>query len=687
MASGNEILAYGGNAALGANGTGAAIQSTTPGNLDYLNSVLDRVARDDHNNATQDYMQRIKDRDATLGLLSNMQIDVPINEEYRPALEADINDATKLWINDPKGVVSDPKKFQQLQALNSRFREKLVNAKANQIEIMKMEQDYANNTNPTYRKNLAEHIQQQKALGPNHLVLPYAKQASLVGWLYKHTSPGITTTKTKTDSEGDVQTVVTNVDGAINRLPSAKTRVIDEPGTFIGSIEGDGTNGTTPGFMYGKYQTSTNLPEIYRYYSPERLTPTEYTDLQDQINRGYNLIVQNPEFMTPQSFNDINAAIKAANENEGIKPGETFYTPPITTKNPNTGEEILTATPTELAIALSVAGNYRKSGVELRPSESLQKQKLTLEQARTQLSMQQENAAQAGLANAKAKTENARRSAEVGLLNAQIYKETMAGKKDAVSLEKDRLVSKPANDVVNLFDRVDKMSGFQPASTVSQLLSPTAQTQAFKDLGIDSTWELVALPKSEQTARQILSEPTYLENGKIMPNSPKIMYAIRNPNGDPNSVKIISYDPDKMEVVKAVDLSQGLNEITRYNSNYNARDAEKRLNQIKSYINVIQGGDYQDVDLGRIRQGAQGLKPPLAPASVPSSPSPSKSTPAAVNTPAPVKIIETNGRRYVPSTSGQKVMVNGQKALIVNGKTYLVKSKAENGYYELGDAQ
>lgn len=605
----SDLLDYKGLVPVEPGGVDASNNATN-----VINRMLDGVATRAYDMKVREYQQKIQDRNDQYKLLATTNINVPVVDSDRTILQKKIKEIEDFHLANPDAK-SDPKKWIQLQNMSNDYQDMLTSAKHRYIGIAGKKQEYADNPNPYIREQLAKNIKQDEDGGIEHNVDPYQDDFT---WsdhkgvvLYDPANPETSNPRTRTTlAETDVP----------GQSPIVKKTTVTDDGLGVSgsgtrSSAGSAGAGKQPvfqpgdrlvnknGFMYVQKQKHTPIADFYaHYYAPDSYKPDKNNIMPYAIADFYQKSLNTPQTHSDEWANFINSKLEEANRKEGLKPTDIQYLKPAFAKNDN-GSWNITPDPRQYAMDVSVAMNYKHS-TDLTPSKEAQ------EIATIKAHGNEYNAA-AGLSGAKAATENYLRNKKGQLIDSEIFKNLQAGEKDAA--EGDKIVSKPVTDVVNTFNAINSKGEFKPikSGTSDNPLNSVGSMAAFnnaKTVGVGDDWQYTDIPSNDLPSIKMLSVPVEQNVGtKLNPSMKKVMQkpdrimAFRSADGNEDNLKLVGFDKDG-KVLKAVDLSQGINEMISAENGDDKGNTVSVESKAQQYINKLQGGNYGEVSLKRIRQ-------------------------------------------------------------------------------------
>lgn len=550
MVSGNDIISYNGNAAQGANDAGG-IPFLGGFNTDHINNVMDDMSRQNMMWNSQMFQQKINDRNAMNDLLAQQDMNVDLLDQDRPVLQAKLNEMQKLYIDNPD-MLNNPAVYAQMQKKVKEFQAMRSNGKTRYLQVADMKKQMAENTDARFRQQMASHINEQVALGINHLPDPYMK---IQDW-------------TK-DIEANPPVVA-----------------LGSPTTYRGK----------DGNYYTRTVMGNRLEDFFKYYDPFNLIEGENKNLPDQIGAFYDWAGRDERFMGDQNLNAINAKMDAINAARGAKVGDPMYLRHIAEKGED-GKWALTSNAVEMVRALSIFKNYDQKVSEALSKDAAQ-QAVFRSQIVNNLASAGAHRAAAGLSNAKARAENELLPYRKNLFAAQAKAFEDKGDIAEAKVVKEREeVAKPVSDAVNAFDQADQLKNYRPATQIFNKM-PTPAAEALRlNLGIDDNWQFSSVPMTNSAAVKMLSVPVQTKGKKQVAKAPVVIYALKGPDGQ---IKMVGLDKNG-NFQKSTDLSQGVNELISYENGYDSKRKVELESKAKRYINYLQGGDYMDMSLDRIR--------------------------------------------------------------------------------------
>ena len=173
--TGNEILSYTGNAALGLNTEGLQQYGDTDTkalsegvfNLAYLNMNKNKAI----------YDQKIKERDDTFKAIAAGQIQLSqVRPEDRPRLMEKLEKVKEIYFSVNGDVKSDPNKYLEFQQAIADFNEADIYAKSRFIEIGKLQAQEAKEVRPDKKQAIRSHVEKMIGQDLYKEVTPYQHQ-------------------------------------------------------------------------------------------------------------------------------------------------------------------------------------------------------------------------------------------------------------------------------------------------------------------------------------------------------------------------------------------------------------------------------------------------------------------------------------------------------------------------------
>lgn len=545
MASGAEILSYQASADRGYGAEGTPFISGSPDALNDFNNTMKSVNQQNYQFNAMQYQQKIADRDNTMNLMANQNIDIDVLDKDRPVLEKQLNDIQNIWLEHPD-IKSNPEAYNNLQKAISKFKEMKVSAGTRSVEIKKMKQEYAANPDAEFRQSIGEHIKTQEDAGINHLPDPYQQ--------------------------------VQDFDETIFAKPAATV------------VKGESYEKN--GLWYSPTHTKTDVKDFYNYYTPSNWIEGANKNIPNKIGAFYQHAIVNEDFMSDNNLNLINSKLDAINKEQNLD-GTPLFLQPIAKKNDD-GTWQITKDPAQLAMDVSLLKNYQNS-TSLAPDKDAQKNSLTKAQEDLQKEKKNTEKATQVYKHAQAGAQGALASKYA----AQAKKELALGRN--VDAKTAGIKSKGADVVdqmVETFHRAHNASDFGP---LNRVVPERIMPDIIKAAGIDNNYEVAKIPTSDLGAIKMLSRANYGVDGKYHGSvEPSTILVARNKGGSINQTLLIGLNKDG-KVMKVVNPNNAAGEIIKYDNGYNHNQKTVELETAADAVTKeAQGSDAAGTDLGAI---------------------------------------------------------------------------------------
>lgn len=554
MAIGSEILSYGGNAAAG--GGYSDISKLGADAFSDFERTLTTIAQDSTNRQIKQYDQAIKDRDTLAQMIAKNQIDFEVDEAYRPALEGMVEEIKNLRTATPN-IMKDPKKFAELQAKIGEFQSAATAAKANTVQLKKMQQMYADNPDEEDRKNIASFMETQRAKGVKGMVTPYQKLQSWGPELFGFkTLPDKKTTMT--DKDGNITTSVTEVEagepGAVTAGTATKTagsKFAFTPDKVLAekTVEKDGV-------VYKEKVVGTDIKDIKDFYrSNADFVEGPGKNLINQAKSFYKYFTEDPGMMSPETLRNLNAKINAINSENGLQKGDRYYTEPIGTENAD-GTVTLTADPIALSEAFAMASQYQPRKTSLEVDEKVMEARLKKGQTAHQYASAEQARANAAQSHWQIRRGKALLPHEIAKMKADAAKAEREGNKD----------------LLNAYGATEKVVGLVDLALKSK--EQPLPKQAASYLGVSDKATMRLVPRTSQVGQDIFATPVLDREGKVRSyDYPGNVWMVT----DGDVTKFVGMLPGgNFASAKVLDVRDAPSKIIQKQNNYNLSDNDNK---------------------------------------------------------------------------------------------------------------
>lgn len=524
--TGAEVLNYTGNAALGGGYDSTGIPAGSGANaLAPVNEMLKQLNQQNFVWNTMQYKQAISDRDKSYELLNDpaVNLDHDIMDKDRPALEDQRQKLIESWKKNPN-MMANPQAYVEFQKEVGKFKEMATSSKSRNLEYLRQMNAIAADPNINNRKSRIDHLDGQVKKGPLGQIDPY------------FSNPGF----------------------------DDKEYFVDVPQEKVGQTQ----------FVIGKdgvarAQTvmQTNPAAFHAPWVPEKLMANNGKGLQDIqiLHKSF----ENSPFATDENFlRSVNEKLNQINTDNKINPNDPNYFHPIATK---VGDNwTVTKSPADLA-----AGLYAYKAFKRTNQEDLSKD------YQTQLLNFKKTSAEIGKEYYQGqlyKAQTAGEYAKAGYMKN--YYEALGRKADADGNEKKSEMSAPVADAINAFVSASKENSIPVGS-----LGIGPRLAIMRDFGPSVDWKIAILPMDQRYIK-MLSEPDINDKGQTTgTKKPANIYYLTPPNGDITQGKMVGYDKNH-NLIRSVDLPNGVDEIVKYNENFDQSD--KTIEKINTARQVYQ---------------------------------------------------------------------------------------------------
>lgn len=196
--SGNEILAYKGNADMGGGGSSAIPDFT------LLNQTAKDFALLNFEKNQDLYEQRIKDRDALFAMVNDKKL-IPENilEEHRPEVDGKMKKYMDMFYNNPLDIMNDPGKFRDFRSALSDAEKTIMDSQKRSLFIANELERLSSETSQFHKDQMIKNVEKARKLPLGETPIPYAK---IIDFDLKVVQPDLVTTVLQ-DNLNDVTTV------------------------------------------------------------------------------------------------------------------------------------------------------------------------------------------------------------------------------------------------------------------------------------------------------------------------------------------------------------------------------------------------------------------------------------------------------------------------------------------------
>lgn len=583
MATGSDILSYKGQADLGYGpGDSPAADSNS---LDNFNETLRQVNQQQFQWNAMKYQQKIKDRDDTLAVMANQNVDSPVRDEDRPALDDQISKMKDILVQNPD-IKSNPKAYLDFQNAVSKFKGMKAMAQTRYATLGQQQQDIANNPDAEDRKSMQAHFQQQVDGGVTHLPDPYQKMQSF--------DPAITT--------------------------AAPPPEVTPGGVVVGK----------DGLAYRQQTTGSNLDDFTKFYDGI-MTEAPGKNTPNQIAENVTALAANKDFNTPANYDAINAKLEAINQANNLKPRDPKRLLPFTDSS-----GVPTSNPAQFMMDVALAKNYQLPTTSLTLDKDAQKGLLTAAQQKlagakttTESFTQRLKSAQAGKEGALA----TKARAEANLANEkakQVAPDSQA-ERDALAAKGEVKIKSASavDEVVHTMNRLYTGNNFKP---IADAVPPSALSAITQATGIDGSYQVASVPTNDLSAQKMLSVPKYSGGAYSGVTQPTTMIVARSTQGGINKTILIGLNKDG-QVMKTVNANNAIGEVIKYDNGYNRnKSTMDQENAADAVVKEAQGSKAAGTDIEAIIRnngveggsGMQQAPKPVAPATPQKASAPAK---------------------------------------------------------------
>lgn len=559
MVSGNDILSYKPNPDLAG---GGAYNYGPDGNLgNELSGVLNSLNNQNLQWNAMKYHDAINKRDKALETFASNNIDFPMEENDRGDLDKQYSDMVDRYKKNPKGYLTDPQTLKDTQ----RFKHDVAYAKTRYATFAQQRQDIAKETDPQTRQDMIAHLNEQVGKPLHTLPEPYQKR---LDW-----------------------------DPAVMN-PKAEEEVVDR--TWVPNKNG---------LMTIVETKQTDPKKMQDHWSEQNFLEGNNKTLPDQANIYMQHALANPDINNDEYWNKANSVIDQMNVKNDFKPGGKYYMAPIAVQGEDGHMHPVDKSPIEFGKKFYIANNYKHYTDNPALSKEAQGMQKTLAD-------QKKAEAATRLDQTKAKEINDMLPWKEKKIQAEIDYLNKKGDREAAKAAKAKMtMAKPVNDAISTFNNVDALT-YRPMNKTVKAIAGF-DPGALATIGTNDKTSYAEVPLTDLGAVKMTSIPsTEKGNTKMTIIKPDRIFAIRNDPSNPDAIKLIGIGKDG-KVQKMVDVQQGINELISYEGGYKGKDNVKNQSTAMEYINDLQGGNYTDVSLKRIREHLSGTQPVNAPKTEP----------------------------------------------------------------------
>lgn len=651
MATGNEILAYKGQAELGG-GNGF---STGPDLhvLDDFNNTLRQVNQQQFQWNAMKYQQKVQDRNDVLKTMAEQNIDFPIEDRDRATLEEQIAKTKSIWTSTPD-IKSNPAEYAKWADSISKFKDLKAMAQARSAAFKQDRQEIADNPDAEDRKAMQEDLDRQLEKGVLHMPTPYQKLQSF--------------DPTNTIAGTGTQSAATGTTAAAKAKAGTADALAVQSNPSLVTTKGNLVTGAD-GLAYRETTTGSSLDYFNKFYE-NIMTEAPGKNVPNQIAEHIKALSANKQFNTPENYDAINAKIEAINQANGLEVGNPNRLLPFTDK-----DGIPTSDPVQFMKDVALMQNYQLPKTTRTLDEDAQKALLTVAQQKLQQAKAGTERATQGLRGAQARTQGAlagKYGADARLAgakanevaaNAKAYRDALYAKGDAKGAG-----ASAVNEMVSTVDRLYNGKNFKPAS---EAIPAAAMPDVMAATGIDSSYEIAPVPISDLSAAKMLSRPKFSGGSYNGVEQPAKMYIAKSTKGGINKTLLIGFNSEG-QVIKMVNPTNAPGEIIKYENGYNRNkatiDAE---NAADAFIKEKQGSGASGADVEAIIRN-HGVVDGTEPAGVPE-----RAPTTSAKAPGSIPATKLTSKNFIKNP-------NGTYDVIIGGEKRRVKGRDNTGnvHYE-----
>lgn len=552
--------------------------------LSRTSAIFNDIDRRQQQRNAMQYQQALKDRDASLDVFSQTNVDWDIEKEDRPKVEEQYGRIKEIMLKYNGNPMANQKGRVEMQDAVANFKRMKAISQARRKTAMEQEQQIAREMNEQRRQERIKHLEKWKA-DPNNIGEPFYEKPIVSENLIDERLPAPKTI-TRSALKNGVYYKVNE-----SKYDFAEIDDMFTPENVLG-VPGKGKQSVKQQTKDGKLTTTATTAMQEPAAGDPRLIDsfTQYA-----VDFWDNPLVDEDYL---RSFNE---RLDAANKEQGLQPGMPGYEAPLQWQvDPEDGRPMPSQDLTPLDLARKVA--KLKVGGVTSVSEEVD---MELMKGLSQKALAEQRKASA----AKSYTDAARIKAitqpTVNKLNAEADLARKRGDVEGMKLiERQKEVLEPATSVYVALDKINTDAQFKPASTWLGKLPKEAKS-VINQYGITDDYDMVELSKNTPVVSKMLSR-AYIEEekGKKLPGGqlPTKVYAIRKPGGGAKDIQLIGIHKDGE--IKVVDYKEGAAELIKADNDYNTgQGILDKMNTARGVMDELFVEDVEKTDTSLSAEG------------------------------------------------------------------------------------
>lgn len=520
MAIDSGILNYQGNAAqAGGYGPNGIPVGTGADSGNMVNAALNNLMAQNAQRNMVNYAQKVKDRDTIFTAISNNEIPVEVDTIYRPALEKQRDMIKEMAIKDP-GYMNSYKGKIDLQEKSKKFLQDANIAKTNSATLKALKLDYANNTDPQYRRRLEEFIGNEigkSTNNPDYLIGPYQKMQD---WSNKLFFTPDSTSKTKQLGAKAV---------------------------------------TENGINYKEITEGSDLSQWDAFYNPYNFVNGEYKSLPDEAAAFKRDSEQDKYFNSPAFLESANSKLDSINKANGLTPDNARYLKPIATDNGD-GTWNIEPDPVYRAKVVSLFNNYELPKTRREVDKDVMSARKTI----------------ADINQSNASAESSRASASEKYWNIKEAKELLPLKKAKMQSEINKADREGREDMSKAYGAANRIVGLVDETIKRGTFNKIKDKSITDYLGVSEEAEITEVNPNNKLGKSLFYQPVYsaLDPSKVeSKRQPQKVYMVR----DGNDVKFVGIGAgENLLNAEILDIKEAPTKLIQSDNNWSLTDNDNK---------------------------------------------------------------------------------------------------------------
>lgn len=543
MADGKDILAYQGNPNLasGFDGGGNPMLGSQKDHYGEIANIMRDVQQKNYQWNMMQYEQRIKDRDASLQLFAQQDINAPMEATDREVVQADYDNIKNIMLQYRGNPFNSNKGRVAIQEAVAKFKKNATLAKARYNEAAKQRLEIANEVDPEKRADMIKHLEAQLKRPVEELPEPYMKRLDY-----------------------DIAKVLYNPGEELLTTPRY--------------FKGDN------GLAYEETVKGVDPKKIVDYYEPTNVLEGNDKTLPDQIGIWADYMIKDERF-NKDKIQAINTALNEINKRNNWAEGNKYYQQPLQIKENEDGTVSVTDNPIDFARKMALYAYGSKQTKTTALSKSAQDAFKTR--------------AQEGQANASANAANAlasQRRALTGVMKDKLAAEARLAqlKGDTELTKQTQIRSENIEPAITAYQALERV-GSQKGKSVKEYLGGMDIPQPIlnsiqQQLGATDNYEVIDIPSSDPVFAKMMATQR-IKDGKPVAGGVKAnkIFALKPKDGSIDGLKIVGIGKDG--VPKIVDYKEAGVELLKFDNNYQAGDKVlQRMSAVRSNMDMLKNG-------------------------------------------------------------------------------------------------